>query len=49
MFWNNIISFIYWKNVYCNCKMTLIDVNKNLTEDAKIEETFDTFFSDIRE
>ena len=43
----NNISFIYWKNISQNSKITLVERNEVLIDDAEIAQTSNTFFNNI--
>ena len=43
----NSISTFHWKNGTKNNKITLVEGGKGLTDDAKIAETFNSFFGSI--
>ena len=43
----NNISFIYWKNISQNSKITLVERNEVLIDDAEIAQTSNTFFNKI--
>lgn len=43
----NNISFIYWKNISQNSKITLVERNGVLIDDAEIAQTSNTFFNKI--